>query len=47
VERGHEARVLTTELTEGNPYTVRAILDGPIAVRRVNLPYFRSTDPEG
>jgi glycosyltransferase involved in cell wall biosynthesis len=39
--------VLSTAQWEGDPYEVRTDRDGPIEVRRVNLPYFRSRDPEG
>jgi len=47
-ERGHEVRVLCTERRDGaDPYDVRSDNDGPIRVHRVNLPYFRSHDPEG
>jgi glycosyltransferase involved in cell wall biosynthesis len=45
--RGHDVRVLSTEQREDAPYTVRQEDDGPIRVRRVNLPYFRSRDPDG
>jgi L-malate glycosyltransferase len=46
-ERGHEVRVLSTAQWDGEAYDVRTDQDGPIQVRRVNLPYFRSLDPDG
>jgi len=46
-KRGHDVRVLSTGQWDGEPYKVRTDRDGPIEVRRVNLPYFRSTDPDG
>jgi glycosyltransferase involved in cell wall biosynthesis len=46
-DRGHEVRVLSTEQCDAEPYSVRTELDGSVEVSRVNLPYFRSTDPDG
>jgi glycosyltransferase involved in cell wall biosynthesis len=46
-EGGHEVRVLSTSQWDGEPYDVRIDHDGPVQVQRVNLPYFRSKDPEG
>jgi glycosyltransferase involved in cell wall biosynthesis len=45
--RGHEVRVLSTAAWDAEPYAIRDDDDGPIKVRRVNLPYFRSADPDG
>ena len=44
---GHEVRVFSTEARDADPYTVRSARDGPVRVDRVNLPYFRSVDPDG
>ena len=46
-DRGHEVRVLSTAQWDDQPYAVRTDRDGPVEVRRVNLPYFRSKDPDG
>jgi glycosyltransferase involved in cell wall biosynthesis len=46
-ERGHEIRVLCTEGTDAEPYSVRTEQDGPIRVDRLNLPYFKRQDPGG
>jgi glycosyltransferase involved in cell wall biosynthesis len=45
--RGHEVRVLCTEKADRPAYTVRVEQDEGVQVERVNLPYFRTTDPEG
>ena len=39
--------MLSTADWDGEPYEVRTDRDGEVQVRRVNLPYFRSRDPEG
>jgi glycosyltransferase involved in cell wall biosynthesis len=44
---GHDVRVLCMESTGGAPFSVRTDRDGPIAVERLNLPYFMERDPEG
>jgi glycosyltransferase involved in cell wall biosynthesis len=46
-KRGHDVRVLSTGQWDGEPYDVRTDQDGPVQVGRVNLPYFRSEDPDG
>src|SRR4026208_1245408 len=46
-ERGHEVRVLCSENSDSQPYTVRTDYDGAVRVDRVNLPYFKTRDPEG
>src|SRR5215831_17944135 len=46
-ERGHEVRVLCVEEAEGEPYSCRVDWDGKIRVDRINLPYFKSQDPDG
>src|SRR5690242_5608097 len=46
-ERGHQVSVLCTESRDGETYDTRSDSDGPIEVRRVNLPYLKSRDPEG
>lgn len=46
-ERGHEVRVLCSENSDSQPYTVRTDFDGAVRVDRVNLPYFKTIDPEG
>jgi glycosyltransferase involved in cell wall biosynthesis len=46
-QMGHDVRVLSTAQWGGEPYEVRTDRDGAIDVRRVNLPYFRSLDPDG
>ena len=46
-ERGHDVRVLSTAMWDEEPYATRTEHDGPIEIRRVNLPYFRSKDPDG
>ncbi len=45
--RGHEVRVLCTESAEREPYTMRVDYDGRVRVERINLPYFKSKDPDG
>ncbi|MEK6406914.1 MAG: glycosyltransferase [Acidobacteriota bacterium] len=45
--RGHDVRVLCAENLEGEPYTVATDYDGAIRVDRVNLPYFKTSDPDG
>ncbi|ETX01721.1 MAG: hypothetical protein ETSY2_36750 [Candidatus Entotheonella gemina] len=45
--RGHEVRVLTVEKADEAPYSLRTEYDGHIRVDRVNLPYFKTNDPEG
>ena len=45
--RGHDVRVLSTGRWDGKPYALRTDQDGPVEVTRVNLPYFRSVDPDG
>ena len=46
-DRGHDIRVLCTEDTEAEPYTLRTEHDGAVRVDRINLPYFRTEDPDG
>lgn len=46
-ERGHTIRVLCTEGTDAEPYSIRTEHDGPIRVDRLNLPYFKRVDPGG
>ncbi|MEO6393586.1 MAG: glycosyltransferase family 4 protein [Pyrinomonadaceae bacterium] len=46
-ERGHTIRVLCTEGSDAEPYTIRTEHDGPIRVDRLNLPYFKRQDPGG
>ncbi len=46
-ERGHEVRVLCTENSDKQPYTIRTDYDGAVRVDRVNLPYFKTRDPDG
>jgi glycosyltransferase involved in cell wall biosynthesis len=46
-QRGHEVRVITTEKNDSEPYTVRTEKIGDITISRINLPYFRTSDPEG
>lgn len=45
--RGHEVRVLCVENTSGEPYTTRTEFDGAIRIDRINLPYFKTKDPDG
>jgi glycosyltransferase involved in cell wall biosynthesis len=45
--RGHEVRILCTEATEDEPYSVRTDFDDSVRVDRVNLPYFKRHDPDG
>lgn len=47
VRRGHEVRVLCTEKNDTLPYTLRTDYDEQIQIDRINLPYFRTNDPEG
>lgn len=47
VAQGHELRVLCTENANREPYTISVDYDGPIRVERVNLPYFKTHDPDG
>src|SRR5262249_17327875 len=44
---GHEVRVFCVENADREPYTVRVDWDGNIRVDRVNLPYFKTQDPDG
>jgi glycosyltransferase involved in cell wall biosynthesis len=46
-ERGHEVRVLCTENSDNEPYTIRTDYDGAVRVDRINLPYFKTRDPDG
>jgi len=46
-ERGHVVRVLCTEDADRDTYAIRTEYDGLIRVDRVNLPYFKTVDPEG
>lgn len=46
-ERGHEVRVLCTEKKDREDYSLSTDYDGDIRVDRMNLPYFRTEDPEG
>lgn len=43
-ERGHDIRVLCTEITDDAPYSIRTTYDGPVRVDRLNAP-FRRIDP--
>ena len=45
--RGHEIQVVCTENSGGAPYARRTEYDGSIRVERINLPYFRTSDPDG
>lgn len=45
--RGHEVRVLCVENAGGEPYSVRTDYDGTVRVDRINLPYFKTVDPDG
>jgi glycosyltransferase involved in cell wall biosynthesis len=46
-ERNHEVRVLCSENSDREPYSVRTEFDGQVRVDRMNLPYFKTNDPEG
>ena len=46
-DRGHDIRVLCTEDAGGAAYTLRTEHDGAVRVDRINLPYFRTEDPDG
>ena len=46
-ERGHEVRVLCTEKKDREDYTLSTDYDNDIRIDRINLPYFRTIDPEG
>lgn len=46
-EIGHEVRVLCVENADREPYSFRVDWDGKIRVDRINLPYFKSQDPDG
>jgi len=46
-DRGHEVRVLCVENADREPYTARVDWDGEVRVDRVNLPYFKTEDPDG
>ncbi|MEK6288247.1 MAG: glycosyltransferase [Acidobacteriota bacterium] len=46
-QRGHDVRVLCTENSDNKPYSVRTDYDGAVRVDRVNLPYFKTRDPDG
>lgn len=45
--RGHEVRVLCVENADDEPYAVRTDFDGEVRIDRVNLPYFKTHDPDG
>jgi glycosyltransferase involved in cell wall biosynthesis len=45
--RGHEVRVLCAENADREPYTIRTDYDRRVRVDRVNLPYFKTQDPDG
>ncbi len=45
--RGHDVRVICSEASDAEPYTVRTEADGPVRVDRVNLPYLKRNDPDG
>lgn len=45
--RGHEVKVICAEANEDKPYTVRTSYDDQVQVERVNLPYFKNSDPDG
>ncbi len=46
-ERGHEVRVLCVENSDAEPYTLRTDYNGKVRVERINLPYFKTEDPDG
>ena len=46
-ERGHEVRVLCVENAAGDPYQISTDYDGSVRVDRINLPYFKTEDPDG
>ena len=46
-DRGHEVRVVCTEDADREPYTLRTEHDAAVRIDRVNLPYFRTHDPDG
>lgn len=46
-ERGHDVRVLCTDNSDSQPYSVRTDYDGAVRVDRINLPYFKTRDPDG
>src|SRR5262249_27050712 len=46
-ELGHEVRVLCIENADREPYSARVDWDGDIRVDRINLPYFKTQDPDG
>jgi glycosyltransferase involved in cell wall biosynthesis len=45
--RGHDIRVLCTEVADGEAYTHRTEQDGLVKVDLINLPYFKTGDPDG
>ncbi len=45
--QGHEVRVLCVDNNDSEPYSIRTDFDGDVRVDRINLPYFRTIDPEG
>src|SRR5215472_3311281 len=44
---GHEVRVLCVDNADGEPYTARVDWDGAVRLDRINLPYFKTQDPDG
>jgi glycosyltransferase involved in cell wall biosynthesis len=46
-QRGHEVRVLCVESDAGDPYAISTDYDGQVRVDRINLPYFKTQDPDG
>lgn len=47
VSRGHEVRVLCVENAVSEPYALRTDFDGNVRIDRINLPYFKTADPDG
>ena len=45
--RGHDVRVLCVDNVDGEPYAIRTDYDGDVRIDRVNLPYFKTQDPDG
>jgi len=46
-ERGHKVRALCAGHFEGEPYSIRTDYDGAVRIDRINLPYFKTKDPDG
>lgn len=45
--RGHAVRIVCVGNFETEEYAIRTDFDGDVRVDRVNLPYFKTVDPEG